>query len=98
MIVIADRRAADGHDDVVTSRQLLERAREFCAVVGKVVGLDGGYLSDKHRGEHDAVAVGDLAGREWAPGLDEFVAGRDDRDARTAPPGELPREIGRAHV
>src|SRR3546814_5670488 len=56
-------------DDVVTSRQLLERAREFCAVVGKMVGLDGGGdLSGEHRGEHDAIAVGDLAGGERAPG------------------------------
>src|SRR3546814_7339797 len=92
MIVIADRRAADGEDDVVTSRQLLERAGEFHAVVGKVAGLDGGGdLSGEHRGEHDAIAVGDLAGGERASGRDEIVAGGDDPDARAAAQGKPPR-------
>src|SRR3546814_18356248 len=63
MVVIADRRAADGDDDVVTSRQLLERAREFCAVVGTMVWLaGGGDPSGETHARPGAMPFGILAG------------------------------------
>src|SRR3546814_14198249 len=62
-------------------------------IVMRFQGLNANILSlGEHRGEHDAVAVGDLPGRERASGLDEFVAGGDDRDARAAADGELRSE------
>jgi len=96
MVVIANRRTADGHDDVVTSRQLLENLGKRVAVVADVMRknpiLD---LARQHRREHHAVAVGDLPWCQRASGLDEFVAGGEDRDPRAPSHREFARATHR---
>ena len=84
-VVIADRGAADGDDDVGVVRALAKWASRLSRVsraMPSSCGLGAGRFGQ--RGDAQMIGGDDLAGPGRLPGRHQLVAGREDGDARAA--------------
>ena len=82
-IALADRAAAGKDDEVGVARTASSAAISASIVsCAGAVRLGDAAVRRDDRAERKAVDVVDLAGRERPARLDDFVAGREDRDAR----------------
>ena len=89
---------AGEHDDVDGCRgaRIDDVAQRATFVVDARAAVDLGTGGLGHRREQQAVGLGDLSAAQGRAGFDEFAAGRDDRDARTAGDDDV-RDARRGH-